>query len=197
METKTKTSLPRALIWIILISLLLHVAGLLFVLVTRDSGKLVYGDAQGYVQLAQNLRQGFGFVTSSTDGTLTPQLVRTPGLPFLLVPFVAYSSGLIVYLILLTVLSGLLLPYFVWWIGRRLFNERVSLIAACITAFEPMLIFFSWSTKGIITLRPGSFTAGRILPSRSTTPRWYWLIIRTPAKIMMTRIDKAIQKPTI
>lgn len=135
--------LPKALIFIIGISFLLHIVGLSYVVLKKGEGVLVYGDALGYLSLAEHLRGGLGFVSETPEG-LVPQVVRTPGFPLLLTPFVAYESGLIVYLALLTSLAALLLPYFTWWIGQRLFNERTGLVAAGIVAFEPMLTFFSW-----------------------------------------------------
>jgi 4-amino-4-deoxy-L-arabinose transferase-like glycosyltransferase len=143
MKKSMKIHLPKTLVWIILLSLLLHVAGLAFVIATRGPNVLVYGDAHGYILLAEHLREGLGFVSELPQGFVS-ETFRTPGLPLLLYFFISSSSGLLIYLSILTSTASLLLPFLTWWIGLRLFNQRTALIAAGIMAFEPMLIFFSW-----------------------------------------------------
>ena len=136
-------SLPRWLTWPIITGLFLRIAGLSFVVGYGGAHLLIYGDGNGYLELARNLHNGFGF-SSLWEGQLIPEVFRTPGLPILLAPFSGSLSGVIFYLFLITTLSGILLPLLVWVIGRKIFGNRNGIIAGAFTALEPNLIFYSW-----------------------------------------------------
>ncbi len=136
-------NIPRFLSISIFVSLALHLVGFFFVFMTKGLEPFLYGDAVGYVSLATNMAHGLGFLRESGSG-LVLEVFRTPGLPLLLMPFVSSGTLLSLYLLLQTIVASLLLPYLTWWIGMRLFNARVALIASMLMAFEPMLIFFSW-----------------------------------------------------
>ena len=135
---------PRTLFFAIVASFLIHLGGLIFLFISNGGlERHIYGDAVGYIELATNLREGNGFV-STLGGGVVPDTFRTPGLPLLLSPFTGSVFGLFVYFLILSAIASFAIPAFTWHIGRSLFNERVGFLAAVLTAFEPMLIFFSW-----------------------------------------------------
>src|SRR4051812_15053358 len=95
--------IPKNLFIIVFVSLLLHLGGLTFVLVKSGTQTLIYGDAQGYVELAKNMKSGIGFSRLVGD-QYEKEVFRTPGLPLLLYPFASSTTGIIIYLYLLTIL---------------------------------------------------------------------------------------------
>lgn len=137
--TTTKTTLA----FILLCSVLLRIAVLFHVLATAGLEPLVYGDAIGYRALAINIWNGLGFAHVTTYGTFISEVFRTPGLPLLLSPFAGSEMGLGVYLFLLAIVGGVLLPYLTYQVGKRMLSDRTALFPAMLVAFEPHLIFFS------------------------------------------------------
>ena len=95
-----------------------------------------------YTRIAENLRKGVGYVGIVSPG---PQLVFNPLFP-LLIAAASYiapdyeTAGRLVVLLL-----GTLLPLPVFGIASRLFNRRVGLIAALLTALHPLLINLSFA----------------------------------------------------
>ncbi|MFA5745038.1 MAG: glycosyltransferase family 39 protein, partial [Candidatus Paceibacterota bacterium] len=142
-------SLPRALIWIISVSLALHLFGLAIVIIVSGPSVLSFGDGVLYLELARNLKDGLGFVSLQTNG-LTSEVFRAPGLPLLLEPFVGSVNGLLVYFTLFTTVASVVLPLCTWRIAREFLSDRAAFIAAGIVAFEPVAIFFSWFPFGEI-----------------------------------------------
>lgn len=132
-----------ALMFIILCAVIVRLTVLFNVLSVVGTDPLVYGDAVSYIELAQNIHSGVGFVSSRQTGIPVPEVFRTPGLPLLLSPFSETSTTLAWYFFILCIVSGLLLPYSTYLIGTRVLSTEGALIAAGITAFEPHLIFFS------------------------------------------------------
>lgn len=135
--------LPRSVLVALFLSLILHVGGLFVVLETAGLEELVYGDAEGYVTLAENIQSGAGFV-SFVDGVAVPEVFRTPGLPFLLAPFTGSDAGLLTYLFIQSFIAALLIPFLVWHITRRLFGDRAGIVAAWLSVAEPLFLFFGW-----------------------------------------------------
>ncbi len=95
-----------------------------------------------YARIAENLRNGVGFVGIVSPG---PQLVFNPLFPWLIAgaSFVTHNyewAGRIVSLIL-----GGLLPLPVFGIAARLFNRRVGFVAAMLTMLYPLLVNLSFT----------------------------------------------------
>lgn len=126
-----------------LMAVLVRLGTLFHALSTVGLKALVYGDAMGYRQLAQSLWSGDGFVSMNIAGVWAPEVFRTPGLPLLLAPFASTDSGMVLYLTLLGLISGIMLPYLTYRISKRFISTGAALIATALVAFEPQLIFFS------------------------------------------------------
>jgi 4-amino-4-deoxy-L-arabinose transferase-like glycosyltransferase len=96
-----------------------------------------------YARLAENLRNGTGFVGLVTPG---PQLNFNPLFPLLIAATSFFThgnfelAGRLVALIL-----GGLLPVPVFGVAARLFGRRVGLIAATIALLHPLLIHLSFT----------------------------------------------------
>ncbi len=136
-------STKRLLIIFVALAIFLRLGSLGFALSHVGVDYLIYGDANEYLMFAKNMSEGHGFA-SLQDGEYVPQVFRAPGLPFILTPFMGLEDGLVIYLVLLSVIAGVLVPLLVYGIGRRIFNERVALIAAAIAVIEPNFVFYSF-----------------------------------------------------
>jgi hypothetical protein len=95
-----------------------------------------------YTRIAENLRNGVGYVGIVSPG---PQLVFNPLFPLLIAgaSFVTPDyerAGRLVVLLL-----GALLPLPVFGIASRLFNRRVGFVAAILTMLHPLLVNLSFS----------------------------------------------------
>ena len=141
-------SAPRILFLILVAAVVVRVGLFAWVLVFGVGESITsYGDGKGYIELATNLAQGNGFVTlNQATQELEVQTLRAPGLPFLLAPFTLFENGLVIYGFILAILSGILLPFFTYHIGTRLFTNGPALIAAALVAFEPHMVWFSFVT---------------------------------------------------
>lgn len=158
----------EVLAFIILCGVLLRVAVLFHVLAVAGVAPLVYGDAIGYRETAIHLSAGDGF-SSLKGGVLTPEVFRTPGLPLLLAPFATSDDGLALYLFILAVIAGILLPSFTYRIARRMLPSGAALVAAALVAFEPHLVFFSvlpLSEVPFILFAYGAFVAALLAHER-------------------------------
>lgn len=94
-----------------------------------------------YARIAENLRNGFGFVGLVSSG---PEVLFNPLFPFLIAvtSFVTHNyevAGRVVSLVL-----GSLTPLPVFGVALRLFNRRVALIAAALTVLHPLLVYLSF-----------------------------------------------------
>src|SRR5258708_11007161 len=92
-----------------------------------------------YARIAENLRNGVGYVGLVTPG---PQLNFNPLFPLLIAgtSFVTHNyelAGRLVGLIM-----GALLPLPVFGVGSRLFNRRVGFIAAALALLHPLFVHF-------------------------------------------------------
>jgi len=95
-----------------------------------------------YARIAENLRDGVGYVGLVTPGS---ELLFNPLFPLLIAgtSYVTHNyelAGRIVALIM-----GSVLPLPVFGIAARLFNRRVGLIAATLTLLHPLLIHLSFT----------------------------------------------------
>lgn len=135
--------IPRG-VWIaVFVSLVLHFGGLFLVLKTAGLESLVYGDAEGYFELAKNIKDGAGFVTI-TNGVSVPEVFRAPGLPVLLSPFVGSDRWIVVYLFFQSLFASFFIPILIWKIASQFFGSRVGYFALWLAAIEPLFLFFSW-----------------------------------------------------
>ena len=93
-----------------------------------------------YIRLAENLREGIGFVGIAMPGT---QLLFNPLFP-LLIAAASFVTGNYEWAArLVSLVLGALLPLPVFGITSRLFNRRVGLIAALLTILHPLLVSLS------------------------------------------------------
>jgi 4-amino-4-deoxy-L-arabinose transferase-like glycosyltransferase len=95
-----------------------------------------------YARIAENLRNGVGYVGLATPG---PEVNFPPLFPLLIAgtSFVTHNyewAGRVVSLIL-----GVLLPLPVFGIASRLFNRRVGFIAALLASLHPLLVNLSFA----------------------------------------------------
>src|SRR6266849_1735885 len=104
-----------------------------------------------YARIAENLRNGVGYVGLVTPGA---QLNFNPLFPLLIAgtSFVTHNYQLAGRLVALVM--GALLPLPVFGIGSRLFNRRVGVIAALLTMLHPLLVYLSFTV-----LSEGPYTA--------------------------------------
>lgn len=88
-----------------------------------------------YLTISRNFLDGIGLCYSIDGGCAA----RMPLYPLWLAPFVA---GGVVYpgVILAQAVAGSLLAWIAWDLGRRLFDDRVGLIAAAATALNPYAV---------------------------------------------------------
>jgi len=96
-----------------------------------------------YARLAENLRNGVGFVGLVTPG---PQLNFNPLFPLLIAgtSFLTHGNYELAGRIVALIMGGLL-PLPVFGIAKRLFNDRVGFIAAVLAASHPLLIHLSFT----------------------------------------------------
>lgn len=97
--------------------------------------------ADGYYEISENLIHHGIF--SRSNATLEPDSIRTPGLPFLLYPFLAVRYGMPVFLMLQSIVASLL-PL----LGRKLaldagLSPRSAGAVAIIMALDPFSISIS------------------------------------------------------
>jgi hypothetical protein len=138
-----RASVKALLVFVLLCAVLIRLAFLFHVVAVDGVSPLIYGDANGYRELATNLAEGKGFSSSRDTGYLVPEVFRAPGLPLLLAPFAGSDGSLLIYFVLLALAGGILLPYVTFAITRRILSGGAALLTAVLVAFEPHLVFFS------------------------------------------------------
>ena len=95
-----------------------------------------------YASIAENLRNGIGFVGIAMPGT---ELLFNPLFPALIAAasFVTHNYEWATRIV--SLLLGGLLPLLVFGVTSRLFSRRVGLVAALLTAFHPLLVNLSFT----------------------------------------------------
>lgn len=103
--------------------------------------RFTFGDSDGYWTLARAVAHGEPYQYGSAD----LRVFRAPGYPIFLAPVFLMGGDQvpILWARLLSALFGTATMAGVWWFGRRLFNDRVGLFAAAITAIYPGAIALS------------------------------------------------------
>jgi len=142
--SKYYRAVPRAIWGAVFIALCINALGLLFIFTHYSHDVIIAGDAIIYEELALNLDRGFGFGLFR-EGEFAPETFRTPGLPILLLIFYKMGLGLKSYFTIISILSAILIPISSWYIGRKLFHEKVGIITAYLLAVEPMVWLFNWA----------------------------------------------------
>jgi 4-amino-4-deoxy-L-arabinose transferase-like glycosyltransferase len=169
-------NIPRTMRIIVALAVLVRLATLAWVLYSGDQAVLLGGDASTYAELGKNLATGHGF-TTLVDGTYTEEVFRAPGFPLLLAPFMFFPWGPALWGIFLSIVAGILLPLFMWYLGTRVGGERVGLIAALFVAFEPHMVWFSWvlmSEMAATLCMLGALTLG-VWAWRRQAWNYYWV----------------------
>ncbi len=101
-------------------------------------------DSQGFYQTAQNLLEGRGFSRDISEPFRASAFF--PPLYSLLVSASLFLSNSVVPLIFFQIILSALMPILVWKIGLELTErEKVPLIAAGLTAFEPLGMLWSFT----------------------------------------------------
>jgi len=125
-----------------------------------------------YARIAENLRNGIGFVGIAMPGT---ELLFNPLFPLLIAVASFVTSNYEWATRLVSLLLGSLLPLPVFGIASRLFNQRVGLVAALLTALHPLLVNLSFTAVSegpyITFLLSATYVVVRVL-GRSSTIAW-------------------------
>ena len=125
-----------------------------------------------YTRLAENLRNGAGFVGIAMPGT---QLLFNPLFPLLIAAASFVTRNYEWAARLVSLVLGALLPLPVFGIASRLFNRRVELIAALLTVLHPLLVnlsFTALSEGPYITLLLSAVYVGVRALNHSSTKMW-------------------------
>lgn len=104
---------------------------------------LVVGRSDGWVEIAENILRGNGFVHSpdTPSATVTGQLAREPVYALFLALILSVFGELDPYMMLLQTLINSLTCLVVYCIARRTFNRQLALLACFLYAVYP---FASW-----------------------------------------------------
>ena len=164
----------RGRTWLIAILLLALVGRLVAAWAVQqkvgDQLCLIAGDAEGYWELARKLTAGEGFSLYEPPR----QVHRMPGFPLLLaLSMKLFGESPFAARCLLAVI-GTAACGAVYLLGRRLFDERVALIACGLTAISPVMAGFSVlllsETLFALTLTLSLWSAANWLSAESREP---------------------------
>ena len=128
-----------------------------------------------YARIAENLRNGIGFVGIAMPGT---ELLFNPLFPALTAAasFVTHDYEWAARVV--SLLLGGLLPLPVFGIASRLFSRRIGLVAALLTVLHPLLVMLSFATYSegpyITLLLSATYVVVRALNHSSTGA---WLLV--------------------
>lgn len=123
----------KIFIIIFILAIIMRLAALLSF--AGEKSLIYVNDSLTYLQVSKNIIQ-HGAYSMEISNTPHPDNFRTPLYPFFLIPFVALNTSLylpaIVQIIIMSFGAGL-----VFWLGQKIFNRRVAIIAAVLFALEP------------------------------------------------------------
>lgn len=124
--------------------------GLYFAFIETDVFEPMYGfpvmeggDSYRYALLAENLLEHKKF-TSSEIAPYSPEIARSPGYSFFLVPFKFIFDSFVPVIfaqIILIITSALL----IYKMGSTLFSEKIGIIAALLFSFSPAILFYTFT----------------------------------------------------
>ena len=130
-ESKNQANTSRMLLWIVLVGLAIRLGvALLF-------APPLFSDDIDYVAIGKLLARGGGYLL---DGS--PTAYRPPGYPYFLSLFFRLVGDSLTPVRLAQAACDMLSCLLVFSIGRKLFDDRVGLVAAGIFAFFPMQILY-------------------------------------------------------
>ena len=135
----TNSTSDRRMLGILLIGALLLRALLPIVvlLLNGESQAFHAPDTSGYILLAKQL------LSSGSFGGTSPELIRTPGYPLLMILGLSLGSLELVTIVLQILLSTATVAL-VYGVGRLIFVDRTSaLLAAGLAAIEPLSILYT------------------------------------------------------
>lgn len=101
----------------------------------EDKQSLIFNDSRGYIQVAQNLLE-HGIYSANPGPNPQPDSFRTPILPLFLMPFLHFKLSLYWIAVVNDILMALA-AVLLFFLGRRLFNEKAAFIAAILSGLEP------------------------------------------------------------
>ncbi|MCX7419059.1 MAG: glycosyltransferase family 39 protein [Planctomycetia bacterium] len=178
--------MARGRTWLILVLMLALILRLIaaFVVQQRVGDRqlcLISGDAEGYWQLAQNIAAGQEFSLYEPPR----RIHRMPGFPVVLaLSLTLFGKSAIAARFLLAIV-GTAACGAVYLLGRRLFDEKVGLLACAFTAISPVMIGFSVlllsETLFALTLTLSVWCAAKWLSESETTVNttshaWVWVL---------------------
>lgn len=127
---------------IIIIFLLAFAMRLLALFSFAGEKSLLYvNDSQTYLQTAKNILE-HGVYSMEISDTPHPDNFRTPLYPLFLLPFVWLKTSLYIP----AMIQSLIMSFgagLVFWLGQKIFNRRVAIISATLSALEPLGSLFS------------------------------------------------------
>jgi len=134
---------PAASMWFVLLLLIALAVRLGTALVWehRAAGQFLFGDSQSYWALGRAIAEGRPY----EYGDPPARVFRTPGYPLLLAPLFLLSRGEppVLWARAENAVLGTLTVAAVWWLARRLFDQRCAWIAGAIAAVYPGAIALS------------------------------------------------------
>ncbi len=178
--------MARGRTWLILVLMLALILRLIAAFAVQQrvgDGQLclITGDAEGYWQLAQNIAAGHEFSLYEPPR----RIHRMPGFPVVLaLSLMLFGKSAFAARCLLAIV-GTAACGAVYLLGRRLFDEKVSLLACAFTAISPVMVGFSVlllsETLFAMTLTLSVWCAAKWLSETDTTSNgtnrtWVWAL---------------------
>jgi 4-amino-4-deoxy-L-arabinose transferase-like glycosyltransferase len=130
-------------VWVSMILLLAAGLAVRFAAWAHWGTGAIESEGAEYVRIAENLRNGVGFVGLVTPG---PQLNFNPLYPLLIAGTSLVTNNYEIAARLVCIVFGALLPLPAFGIASRLFNRQVGYIAAVLTLLHPLLVNLSFTT---------------------------------------------------
>ena len=178
--------MARGRTWLILVLMLALILRLIAAFAVQQrvgDGQLclITGDAEGYWQLAQNIAAGHEFSLYEPPR----RIHRMPGFPVVLsLSLISFGKSAFAARCLLAIV-GTAACGAVYLLGRRLFDEKVGLLACAFTAISPVMVGFSVlllsETLFALTLTLSVWCAAKWLSETDTTSiatnrTWVWAL---------------------
>ena len=170
---------------ILALAIVLRLAAALYL---GDTVKELPGTADqlSYHNLALRLLGGYGFTFGEDWWPATPAGEPTAHWSYLYTFYMTLVYGLVgphplVARLIQAMLVGLLQPYLVYWIGKRVFSPAVGLFAAALTAIYPYFIYYA------ATLMTEPFNITAILASLCAA-----ILLRDALQASTVRMDRKI-----
>lgn len=136
MSSLTAQRTSRLWMFLLVAVLILVAARLsLTAIIAANPERALWPDSSTYLFLTERLLNGAGL---HGDGSSFIDLQRTPGYPlFLASVFTLAGEESFALIVFLQLLFGVLIAMALYWLGQRLFNQRVGLAAALVYLLTP------------------------------------------------------------